>query len=221
MKASLFSPEKNVILIITGLSLLYGLCAYLIYKDILHPTAIILLIWITFPGFKYLCYFGRSKWLNPVQRLKKTLPRIQFSIESIKWKDEQNAEIIGTFHNETIVFMAASNSLYVQVWDPNWYKFSVKDAMASVMPEAVNQANMNFGPTIVISDPDNEGFRYLNTTYGMVLPETDLSNILNSTLLRMLNMKPELRDCINRANTMIPQTKRSPIGFRSDSQENK
>lgn len=46
---------------------------------------------------------------------------------------------------------------YARIWDPMWAGIQVDDSDMSKIREAVNAANYNFGPTVVLTTPDEDG----------------------------------------------------------------
>lgn len=47
--------------------------------------------------------------------------------------------------------------MYARVWDPMWSGIKADDPELPEVREAVNAANFNFGPTVVMTAPDDEG----------------------------------------------------------------
>ena len=47
--------------------------------------------------------------------------------------------------------------MYARVWDPMWAGVKADDPDMPKIREAVNAANFNFGPTVVLTAPDEEG----------------------------------------------------------------
>lgn len=54
-------------------------------------------------------------------------------------------------------FYMEFGGLYAQIWDPMWSRIKADSPDLPKVREAVNAANFNFGPTVVMTDPDEEG----------------------------------------------------------------
>lgn len=54
-------------------------------------------------------------------------------------------------------FMMEFYGMYVRIWDLPWSQLKANNPALPDLMEAVNAANFNFGPTIVMTKPDDEG----------------------------------------------------------------
>ena len=83
-------------------------------------------------------------------------------------------------------FQILCGGAYARIWDPGWAQIAADNPYLPVMREANNYTNHNSGPTVVISDPDEQGMRYIHTKADVMLhplcPENDqyVHAILNS-----------------------------------------
>ena len=59
--------------------------------------------------------------------------------------------------------------MYARVWDPMWAGIKANDPNLPQIREAVNAANFNFGPTIVLSSPDEDGIIGFHTRRDIML----------------------------------------------------
>lgn len=59
--------------------------------------------------------------------------------------------------------------MYARVWDPMWAGIKANDPNLPQIREAVNAANFNFGPTIVLTSPDENGIIGFHTRRDIML----------------------------------------------------
>ena len=59
--------------------------------------------------------------------------------------------------------------MYARVWDPMWAGIKANDPDLPQIREAVNAANFNFGPTIVLTSPDENGIIGFHTRRDIML----------------------------------------------------
>lgn len=59
--------------------------------------------------------------------------------------------------------------VFLNIWDLGWSSINVSDLNLPKVRLAVNLANFEFGPTVVLSDPNEDGTMYLHSRYGIVL----------------------------------------------------
>lgn len=75
-------------------------------------------------------------------------------------------------------FQMESGGYYVRVWDPMWAGISADDPKIDQVREAVNAANFNFGPTVVLTAPDEKGVIGFHSRRDIImhpqLPQKDL-----------------------------------------------
>lgn len=83
-------------------------------------------------------------------------------------------------------FIALVNKSFIRIWDCPFGNIDILDTNMPLMLEAINTANFEFGPTVVLSDPDEKGMRLLHSKmdfiYGSFIPKhlDYLKAILNS-----------------------------------------
>ena len=107
--------------------------------------------------------------------------------------------------------------LYAQIWDLGWAGVSVNDPELPKIREAVNHTNFDFGPTVVMTNPDDKGTMYFHSRLGILLhpdiPEID--NYLRSNLDMFFRAKEAVRQ--NFQQIIVEQQKaregRRPVGF--------
>ena len=116
--------------------------------------------------------------------------------------------------------------LYAQLWDLGWAKVNVADPNLPNIREAVNIANGNFGPTVVMSPADEKGDIYLHSRLGILLHPSlpDIEDYLRSNLDMFFRAKDAVRQNLQQLNfdQQKDRETRRPVGFNSiaDSPEN-
>lgn len=66
---------------------------------------------------------------------------------------------------------------YARIWNPMWAWIKVDDPDMPKIREAVNAANFNFGPTVVMSDPDEDGEIGLHSCRDIMLHPSCPDNV--------------------------------------------
>lgn len=109
--------------------------------------------------------------------------------------------------------------LYAQIWDLGWAGVSVNDPELPKIREAVNHTNFDFGPTVVMTIPDDKGTVYFHSRLGILLHPgiPDINNYLRSNLDMFFRAKEAVR--LNFQQITVEQKKasekRRPVGFTS------
>ena len=87
--------------------------------------------------------------------------------------------------------------MYARVWDPMWAGVKADDPDMPKIREAVNAANFNFGPTVVLTTPNEEG------------------------VIGFFDAKEQVRSNYQQINAKQMEAKknRRPIGFTTNTQE--
>ena len=110
--------------------------------------------------------------------------------------------------------------LYAQIWDLGWAGVNVNDPELPKIREAVNHTNFDFGPTVVMTNPDDKGTMYFHSRLGIFLhpdiPEID--NYLRSSLDMFFRAKEAVRQNFQQITIEQQKTreKRRPVGFTSN-----
>ena len=108
---------------------------------------------------------------------------------------------------------------YAQIWDLGWAGVNVNDPELPKIREAINHANFNFGPTVVMTNPDDRGTMYVHTRLGILLhpdiPEID--NYLRNNLDMFFRAKEAVRQNFQQITVeqQKAREKRRPVGFAS------
>ena len=131
-------------------------------------------------------------------------------------KDERT--IVVSYQGETFQLdFGVPPSRYVRVWDPCWARIEINDPQVDLIKEAVNISNYNFGPTVLITQPDEENMIMLYSRYDIMIhptcPENDL--YIHAVLESFFMAKEEIRNNIQNLNVHQneQQRNRRPVGF--------
>lgn len=120
------------------------------------------------------------------------------------------------------------NGTSCRVWDPNWNSITVDDPELPKVREAVNAANFGFGPTVVLSAPNENNVMQFLSRYDIILNAECRDNhlfvkcVLDSFFYTKNNYRNYLQQFTGRQEDT--SNKRRPVGFAtdfSDSQTNK
>ena len=110
--------------------------------------------------------------------------------------------------------------MYAIVWDPMWAGIKANDPNLPQIREAVNAANFNFGPTIVLSSPDEDGIIGFHTRRDIMLHPSCPDNaqyvkaVLDSFFKAKEQVKGNFQEIKASQDKIIK--KRRPIGFNTD-----
>ena len=110
--------------------------------------------------------------------------------------------------------------MYARVWDPMWAGIKANDPDLPQIREAVNAANFNFGPTIVLTSPDENGIIGFHTRRDIMLHPLCPDNapyvkaVLDSFFEAKEQVKGNFQEIKASQDKIIK--KRRPIGFNTD-----
>lgn len=110
--------------------------------------------------------------------------------------------------------------MYARVWDPMWTGIKANDPDLPQIREAVNAANFNFGPTIVLTSPDENGIIGFHTRRDIMLHPLCPDNapyvkaVLDSFFEAKEQVKGKFQEIKASQDKIIK--KRRPIGFNTD-----
>jgi hypothetical protein len=109
--------------------------------------------------------------------------------------------------------------MYARVWDPMWAGMKSDDPDMPKVREAVNVANFNFGPTVVMTAPDENGVIGFHTRRDIMLHPACPDNTLyiKAVLDSFFEAKDAVRSNYQKLNAQQfeNQKKRRPVGFTS------
>ncbi len=112
--------------------------------------------------------------------------------------------------------------MYARVWDPMWAGIKADDPDLPQVREAVNAANFNFGPTVVLTTPNEDGVIGFHSRRDIMLHPACPDNVpfVKAVLDSFFDAKEQVRQSYQQLNAiqMETQKKRRPIGFNTNSQ---
>ena len=110
--------------------------------------------------------------------------------------------------------------MYARVWDPMWAGIKANDPDLPQIREAVNAANFNFGPTIVLTSPDENGIIGLHTRRDIMLHPLcpDNASYVKAVLDSFFEAKEQVKGNFQEIKASQDKIikKRRPIGFNTD-----
>ena len=107
--------------------------------------------------------------------------------------------------------------MYARVWDPMWAGIKADDPELPKVREAINAANYNFGATVVLTAPDEEGVIGLHSRRDILLHPACPDNVpfVKAVLDSFFDAKEQVRSNFQQINAkqMEQQKNRRPVGF--------
>lgn len=113
--------------------------------------------------------------------------------------------------------------MYARVWDPMWAGVKADDPDMPKIREAVNAANFNFGPTVVLTAPNEDGVVGLHSRRDIMLHPACPENVpfVKAVLDSFFDTKENVRNNFQQINVkqMEQQKNRRPVGFSTTPNE--
>lgn len=113
--------------------------------------------------------------------------------------------------------------MYARVWDPMWAGVKANDPDMPKIREAVNAANFNFGPTVVLTAPNEDGVVGLHSRRDIMLHPACPDNVpfVKAVLDSFFDTKENVRNNFQQINVkqMEQQKNRRPVGFSTTPNE--
>ncbi len=107
--------------------------------------------------------------------------------------------------------------MYARVWDPMWSGIKADDPELPEVREAVNAANYNFGPTVVLTAPDEDGVIGVHSRRDIMLHPACPDNVpfVKAVLDSFFDAKENVRTKFQqlKAEQSDIQKNRRPVGF--------
>ena len=114
--------------------------------------------------------------------------------------------------------------MYARVWDPMWAGIKADDPDIPKLREAVNAANFNFGPTVVLTAPNDEGIIGFHSRCDIMLHPACPDNVplVKAVLDSFFDAKEQVRSNFQQINAkqMEAQKNRRPVGFTTNTDSN-
>lgn len=127
----------------------------------------------------------------------------------------KDGSIIVSYQGENFKFICQPR--YVRIWDPFWASIKRDDPDLPEIRVAVNEANYSFGPTVVMSDADDDGEINFHSRIDIMLHPAcpDNSAYLKATLDSFFYTKEEVRKSFHQLREQQEeiQKNRRPVGF--------
>lgn len=113
--------------------------------------------------------------------------------------------------------------MYARVWDPMWAGVKADDPDMPKIREAVNAANFNFGPTVVMTAPNDDGIIGFHSRRDIMLHPACPDNVpfVKAVLDSFFDAKEQVRNNYQKINAcqMEEQKNRRPVGFATNTKE--
>lgn len=107
--------------------------------------------------------------------------------------------------------------MYARVWDPMWAGVKADDPDLPKIREAVNAANFSFGPTVVLTAPNEDGVIGFHSRRDIMLHPAcpDNEPFVKAVLDSFFDAKEQVRNNYQQINAKQMEAKknRRPVGF--------
>ena len=133
-------------------------------------------------------------------------------------KKENEKELLVAYQGEN--FIINIGGPYAQIWDPGWANINVNDPNFEKMKTAANISNFDFGPSVVWTSPNEEGFVTLHSKREILLhpslPDKNdyIKSIFDSFFEKKESMRGQFHALINQQQ-QAPKPHR-PVGFATE-----
>ena len=130
-------------------------------------------------------------------------------------KKESEKELQVAYQGEN--FIINIGGPYAQIWDPAWANISVKDPNFENMKTAANISNFDFGPSIVWTNPNEDGVVTIHSKRDILLSPQLKDNrdyvrsVLDSFFEKKERMRGQFHALINQQQQSPKQHR--PVGF--------
>lgn len=152
------------------------------------------------------------KLYNPANMTNKEL--FAESLQELGCKAETVEDGVVLFRYQGETFSVRFNGHFIRIWDHPFMKVNVLDTNLSLIMEAINTVNFGFGPVIVMSDADEEGYRSVASRMDLLffshIPKP--ASYLEGILAMFFEMKHELTKIINDSLSPSESTHGSTLG---------
>ena len=113
--------------------------------------------------------------------------------------------------------------MYACVWDPMWAGVKADDPNMPKIREAVNAVNFNFGPTVVLTAPNEDGVIVFHRRRDIMLHPAcpDNEPFVKAVLDSFFDKKEQVRSYYQQINAqqMNAEIIRRPVGFTTKNNE--
>lgn len=103
--------------------------------------------------------------------------------------------------------------MYARVWDPMWAGIKADDPDMPKIREAVNATNFNFGPTVVLTAPDDEGVVGFHSRRDIMLHPAcpDNEPFVKAVLDSFFDAKEQVRSNFQQINAEQMEMKKNAV----------
>lgn len=120
-----------------------------------------------------------NKENNQTQGATNILPNIKLLHDALKDmgcepKIDNESTLAVQYQGENLALECSGD--YCRIWDTFWWSVKADTPEYPLLVEAVNDANSGFGPTVVITDANEEGMVYIHSHYDILFGEACLSS---------------------------------------------
>ena len=114
------------------------------------------------------------------------------------------------------------NGYFAQIWDFSWASVDRDDSGFSNLQEAANVGNYNYGPTVVLSHPDEQNRVFLHSRSTIVLHPSfpdieDYIDYIYAILRSFFSIKKEVLGRCQQISSLqiLSHENRRPVGFET------
>jgi hypothetical protein len=144
---------------------------------------------------------------------------MESALKSIGCQPTQNQDGSVSVRYQGETFYIEFGGMYARVWDPMWAVIRNDDPNMPKFREAVNDANFNWGPTVVMTTPDENGIIGFCSCREIMLHPACPDNTLyiKSVLDSFFATKDAFRSSYQKLNAQQVEDspKNRPVGFTS------
>ena len=87
-------------------------------------------------------------------------------IDCLVYQDDDTGSFLIIYKGDT--FNIDLWPSYIGIWHLRWGSINVNDLKVPKLRRAINLSNFEFGPTVVLSEPDNDGKMYIHSRHEIV-----------------------------------------------------
>lgn len=161
---------------------------------------------------------------NETQPKPDTLGLMFDTLRQLGCQPEKNPDNTLSVSYQGENFHMEFGGMYARVWDPMWAGIKADDPELPNVREAINASNYNFGPTVVLTAPDEEGIIGFHSRRDIMLHPACPDNVpfVKAVLDSFFDTKEQVRSNFQQINAkqMERQKNRRPVGFTTSSTSN-
>lgn len=204
-----------------GLGLAYALSLDSSDKEIISDLVLPAGLWIAL-GYQLWRLYKRLPSASPVNQMHNFLLRSGFQIEQEEWnEDKTQITFWGKYHDHTFMVESRTDIPQIHIVYIPWAQVKASDPNVQELLDAVNEANgLEPGLSISMRDPDDDGYRNLQTRAIVSLPTFGTVSYLRDLFVRMLRTPETLQRAYNRPRSWMKHQQKGHIGFNARDDDN-